>query len=670
MRVTRKRARGVLFAVLVGVAGAFVPVPSFSAQRAMHVDSEGVAAHAVAAGGAPVSAAMSAARTVGEHIGVSTFKMIGVSWEGPAGDGARIRTRSNGVWGAWQALEVEEGPDSGSREAHAHPVTSEPYWTGGADAYQVDLPPSATALQAHLVRESGRRLKLSSIVSRASAAPQPAINPRSSWGARPSKQPPEYASTVQMAFIHHTVNSNGYGPGDVPAILRAIQSYHMDTNGWNDIGYNFLIDRFGGTWEGRGGGIDRPVVGAQTLGFNTNSTGVAIIGDFGSTPAPNVAIDSAARLLAWKLGVTGVDPGGQTVMTSGDSGSRWPAGTHVTLNDVSGHRDANYTDCPGDQLYGQLPGLRNLARAYWAPILAYPPGFRGGVFTAAGALTSDGKTSVVTGADSGGGPQVRVFTAQGSPIGGFFAYAQQFGGGVRVATGRFGGTADQIITGAGPGGGPHVETFTPGGQVTSGFFAYSPNFPGGVYVAGGNVDGLPGDEIITGAGAGGGPQVRIFLQNGTAIGGFFPYPNGFTGGVRVAAGDLNGDGKEEIVTAPGPSGGPQIRIFRLDGTPIGGFWAYPPAFTGGVYVDTTKSPDGKTDWIVTGAGEGGGTQVRFFRMDGTPVGGFFLDNSTSGVRVGGGSFDGTFPGQVAVGEGRGTVPGVWFGRSNGQLFFP
>jgi hypothetical protein len=157
MRVTRKRARGVLFAVLVGVAGAFVPVPSFSAQRAMHVDSEGVAAHAVAAGGAPVSAAMSAARTVGEHIGVSTFKMIGVSWEGPVGDGARIRTRSNGVWGAWQALEVEEGPDSGSREAHAHPVTSEPYWTGGADAYQVDLPPSATALQAHLVRESARR---------------------------------------------------------------------------------------------------------------------------------------------------------------------------------------------------------------------------------------------------------------------------------------------------------------------------------------------------------------------------------------------------------------------------------------------------------------------------------------------------------------------------------
>jgi hypothetical protein len=482
---------------------------------------------------------------------------------------------------------------------------------------------------------------------------------------------PEYASTVQMAFVHHTVNSNSYGPGDVPGILRAIQAYHMDSNGWNDIGYNFLVDRFGGIWEGRGGGIDRPVVGAHTLGFNTNSTGVAIIGDFTSTPAPNVSIDSAARLLAWKLGLTGADPSGTTVMTSGDSGSRWPAGTQVRLNDISGHRDANYTDCPGDGLYGQLPGLRNLTSAYWAPILAYPAGFRGGVFTAAGALTGDGKTSVVTGPDSGGGPQVRTFTAQGQPISGFYAYAPQFGGGVRVATGRFTGqSVDQIITGAGPGGGPHVETFTLGGQVTSGFFAYSPNFPGGVYVAGGNVDGLPGDEIITGAGGGGGPHVRIFSQNGTAVGGFFAYANAFTGGVRVAVGDLKGDGKEEIITAPGPSGGPQIRIFRMDGTPIGGFWAYGQGFTGGVYVDTARSPDGKSDWIVTGAGEGGGTQVRFFKMDGTPMGGFFLDNTTSGVRVGGGSFDGTFPGQAAVAEGPGTVPGVWFGRSNGQTFRP
>ncbi|MBV9283155.1 MAG: peptidoglycan recognition protein, partial [Acidimicrobiia bacterium] len=366
MHAIGKRARRVLLAVVIGIAAAFVPIPSFSSQHAMHVDNEGVVARALAAVGGPE-------RVTAEHVGVSTFKMFGVSWEGPVGDGARVRVRSNGKWGEWQTLDPEEGPDHSSPEFHPHPNISEPIWTGGSDAYQVELPAGATALQAHLVRESGKRLQLSSVVARASAAPQPAINPRSSWGARPPKVNPSYGSTVQMAFIHHTVNSNTYAPGDVPGILRSIQAYHMDSNGWDDIGYNFLVDRFGGVWEGRAGGVDRPVVGAHTLGFNTNSTGIAVIGDFTSAQAPPVAIDSAAQLIGWKLGLSGVDPAGTTVMTSGDSGSRWPQGTPVRLNDVSGHRDANYTDCPGDGLYGQLPALRNLARSYWAPILAYPP---------------------------------------------------------------------------------------------------------------------------------------------------------------------------------------------------------------------------------------------------------------------------------------------------------
>src|SRR5207248_5986297 len=110
------------------------------------------------------------------------------------------------------------------------------------------------------------------------------------------------------------------------------------------------------------------------------------------------------------------------------------------------------------------------------------------------------------------GPQVRVFTAHGSAIGGFFAYPTGFGGGVRVATGRFGvgSNTDQIITAPGPSGGPQVRTFTLGGAATSTFLAYSSAFTSGVYVAGGNVDGLPGEEIITGPGRPSGPQVRVF----------------------------------------------------------------------------------------------------------------------------------------------------------------
>ena len=532
------------------------------------------------------------------------------------------------------------------------------------------MPAGVADAKVHLVRDahSGGTLALGE--SEASAAPQPFINPRSSWGARPPKQAPDYASTVQVAIVHHTATSNAYSQSQVPQILQSIQAYHMDTNGWNDIGYNFLVDRFGGIWEGRGGGIDRPVTGAHTLGFNIDSTGVAIIGDFSGGPASGAGVDGTARIIAWKLGLSNVDPGGGAVLTSSDSGSRWAAGTPVGFNAISGHRDANYTDCPGNGLYNQLPALRDQARAYWAPILAYASGFRGGVFVAGAELTGDKRAEVITGADQGGGPQVRWFYGTGTPINGWFAYPTGFGGGVRVGRYRPAfSSSDNIITGPGPSGGPQVRLFRPDGTAVGGFFAYSSAFTGGIYVAGGNLDAVPGGDVVTGAGKGGGPQVRAF-HSGSVIGSFWAYSTAFTGGVRVATGDVNGDGIDEIITGAGPGGGPQVRVFRLDGTPIGGFFAYSTAFTGGIYVSSVRSPDNKTDWIVTGAGEGGGTQVRIFKLNGTPVGGFFASNDTNGVRVGGASFDGTLPWQLAVSEGPGTVPAVSFRRVNGAVFFP
>jgi hypothetical protein len=308
----------------------------------------------------------------------------------------------------------------------------------------------------------------------------------------------------------------------------------------------------------------------------------------------------------------------------------------------------------------------------WEPlegILAFPYGFRGGFYVGSGDFNGDGTSEVVTGAGQGGGPQVRVFSAKGAALSGFFPYPTGFGGGVRVAAGHF-GSSEQIVTAPGPTGGPQVLTLSESGAIQSSFWAYAPAFTGGVYVAAGNVDGTAGDEIVTGADRGGGPQVRIFRPDGTPIGGFFAYPTGFGGGVRVAVGDVNGDGVDEIITGAGPSGGPQVRIFRLDGTPIGGFFAYPTTFSGGVYVSTVRSPDGKTDWIVTGAGEGGGTQYRVFRADGTPVGGGFVDNTASGVRPAGGAFAGAAPGQLALAEGPGTVPVVHFRRTDGSTFYP
>jgi hypothetical protein len=474
---------------------------------------------------------------------------------------------------------------------------------------------------------------------------------------------------VKVGFVHHTVNVNDYAQSDVPAMLRAIQTYHMDTNGWDDIGYNFLVDRFGGIWEGRAGGIDRAVIGAHAEGFNTGSTGVSVLGDFSNVPPSGAAVQAVGRLLGWKLPLHGVDPLEKTQFTSGGS-NKYPSGQVVTLDNISGHKDVGNTACPA-QLYDQLPTVRTAASGWAGTTTAYP-GFYGGVFVAGGQLTAGGRSEFATGADAGGWPHVRTFNSNGTPRASLLPYPTAFGGGVRVALGNIDGSGDdEIITGAGRGGGPHVRVLRENGSEVVGFMAY-PGFSGGVYVGSGNVDGLVGDEVITGAGPGGMPHVKVFNLLGQVIGQFLAYGPGFTGGVRVAAGDVNGDGVDEIITAPGPGGGPHVRVFKLDGTVVGEFMAYSPAFSAGVYVGVVPGASGP-DRIVTGAEAGGLPHVRVFGNTTGGVVGEFLttptDNS-SGVRVAGGQFDGTGPGDVVLSFGRGAPSVVRFTSVSGELLLP
>jgi hypothetical protein len=142
----------------------------------------------------------------------------------------------------------------------------------------------------------------------------------------------------------------------------------------------------------------------------------------------------------------------------------------------------------------------------------------------------------------------------------------------------------EIITGAGAGGGPHVAVFDFNGQRQLSFFAYDKNFRGGVNVAAGDVDGDGEVEIVTGAGVGGGPQIRIFNSSGQAKFSFFAYDKNFRGGVNVAVGDVDGDGEADIVTAPGVGGGPQIRIFDGQGRVKQSFFAYDKDYRKGISV--------------------------------------------------------------------------------------
>ena len=201
---------------------------------------------------------------------------------------------------------------------------------------------------------------------------QPPIVAREAWarGRCTPRVTPEYGS-VQLAFVHHTENPNGYAPSEVPAMLRAIFLFHRDTNGWNDIGYNFVIDRFGRVWEARAGGIDEPVTGAQAGGYNYCSTGIAVLGEYGGVPISPAARAALVRLLAWKLALHGTPVAGRVVVRVNPAGavySRFPANARVSLPRVAGHRDADSTECPGNAFYGELPDVRlSAARTQGTP---------------------------------------------------------------------------------------------------------------------------------------------------------------------------------------------------------------------------------------------------------------------------------------------------------------
>lgn len=238
---------------------------------------------------------------------------------------------------------------------------------------------------------------------------------------------------------------------------------------------------------------------------------------------------------------------------------------------------------------------------------AFDMGFTGGVFVAAGDVSGDDMADVIVGADAGGGPHVKVFSgADGSELFSFFAFDSGalgepgvFTGGVRVAAGDItgDGTPD-IITAAGPGGGPHVRVFdgsilqtggvrgTDIGGAVGSFMAFDVNFTGGVFVAAGDVSGDGRTDIITGAGAGGGPHVKVLNgMDGTVIMSFFAFDQNFTGGVRVAAADITGDGLADILTAPGEGGGPNIRAFDgATGDQIRNVLVEDPGFTGGIFI--------------------------------------------------------------------------------------
>lgn len=330
-------------------------------------------------------------------------QMVALSWDGgstpggPAAGRMSLRHRRDArPWTEWLALAPEPGDGDGEGTGR---VGSDLVWLGSAGADQVEVridagPLPGLELLRMRYRQGAPRIVTTDAAPDATAraaagTPQPTVRPRRDWasGGWRSTNPgcgpaPSVASRLDHAVVHHTATSNSYTAAQVPGLIDGIYRYHTASLGWCDIAYNFVVDKYGTIWHGRSGDITQPVVGGHARGFNTNSVGVTLLGQFepGASPASasptSVMLDSAARLLAWKLSLHGLDPNGEVTVTSGGS-TRYAAGVQVTLPVINPHQATGTTSCPGANVMARLGALRTATAGYteaappadapWAP---------------------------------------------------------------------------------------------------------------------------------------------------------------------------------------------------------------------------------------------------------------------------------------------------------------
>lgn len=348
---------------------------------------------------------------------VEPFTMVGVVWKDPEAElharvQVRVRSAETGRWSGWQDVEAHraDAPDSGSGEGDpaARRGGTAPLWVGDSNGVEVRVRPekagtrnAAAALPPGLTAElidpgtggpgSARaagtdtgtgagnaavapagateiaaqtRTESAAAAGRPFVGPRPGIVTRKGWGADESRrgQTYTYSKTVNVAFVHHSATGNNYRCSEAPSLIRGIYRYHTRSLAWADLGYNFLVDKCGRTYEGRAGGVTRAVQGAHTYGFNHNSMGIAVLGSFDSSAPSESAVNAVSRLTAWKLGLFGKNPKSKQTKVSG--GGKYTGGTRVRLNVISGHRDGFATECPGGRLYDRLGAARASSARY------------------------------------------------------------------------------------------------------------------------------------------------------------------------------------------------------------------------------------------------------------------------------------------------------------------
>ena len=380
MQTMRRRLIGILL-LAVGAGLVWIAAPALSMHRYMPgaVDFEQHLPALRVAAQRPPEARLARPRAkagkgpVSFRSGVITaperFDLVGLARELRP---LEIRARDDG--GAWSDWIVAEDGN--------------PVYFGGADQLQVRARGWRPQGTLHYVNVSGTTSTSEGLLTKAREAinsafisvgntltpaaeatpTRPDVITRAQWGATaakggcPPRAKPSYGM-VKAAVVHHTVTANDYTEEEAPSIVLGICRFHRNANGWNDIGYDALVDRFGNLYVGRAGGLRKAVVGAHAQGFNAQTTGVASIGTHTSTPITPATRRALVDYLAWKLSVHGLTATGKTTMTSaGGEFSRYPSGKHIRTNKIIGHRVVGLTACPGDALFEQIPHLRRLVQ--------------------------------------------------------------------------------------------------------------------------------------------------------------------------------------------------------------------------------------------------------------------------------------------------------------------
>ena len=315
------------------------------------------------------------------------FQTLGVTWPEGAdvgGLGAQVRTRADGTWSTWVDLPPgDDAPDAGTADAaHAVRGGTDSLWIGNSDAVQLafaatakggpdglslaliaspEKPASNAAVGTSTRATATIRTAAYTTTAVQTAVVAPHVITRAEWGAPAQVCAPDVASKLVGAVVHHTAGSNSYSTvAQAEAQIRGDAAYHINSLHWCDIGYNFIVDKWGNIYEGRANSMTQPVIGVHTGGFNTGTVGVAMLGTYDAVP-PLATQQGVAQIIGWRLGAYGLDPrGSMTYWTGAGENSKY-LNQNVTLPRVFGHRDTAYTDCPGQGGWNALPAIRGMA---------------------------------------------------------------------------------------------------------------------------------------------------------------------------------------------------------------------------------------------------------------------------------------------------------------------